>query len=162
VSHPEESRILAPGDTSGYFLGLLFCDWIGNEQSLMRERSCGRFGSRLELGRSDRLARLMLMVSIYKNVWFRRVPVKWDGRTDVRPSVIENDSVTIALFVFPDQELVFVPMADIREAVAGLEPGANGSLIFTVDTQSMSISSRSKTIRSDMSITQGVDLRAYE
>lgn len=102
------------------------------------------------------------MVAIYKNVWFRRVPAKWDGRTDVRPSVIKDDSVTIALFVFPDQEVVFVPMADIREAVAEVDVGANGSLIFTVDTSARSISSTRRTVRSNMNVTLGVDLNSYE
>ena len=84
----------------------------------------------------------MSEAAIYENVWLRRVPKDWKGRSDIRPSVIANEAVTIAIFALPDKVFLFVPMANIRAAVAGLAPGDNGSLIFTIDTKAHTISSK--------------------
>jgi hypothetical protein len=92
----------------------------------------------------------MFKPAIYENVWIRRVPLAWDGRTDIRPTTIANNKITVAVFVFKDLKILFLPMSVIREVVSGLSPGKNGSLIFTIDIDAKELKSKITTIKAEM------------
>ena len=92
----------------------------------------------------------MFKPATYNNVWIRRIPPGWDGRTDIRPTTIDNEKITIAIYVFKGLKILFVPMSAIREVVSGLKPGNNGSLIFTIDTTAKVLKSAIRTVKADM------------
>src|SRR5579872_3804596 len=88
-----------------------------------------------------------MKASIYKNVWVRWIHSTWahsqGWRTDVHQSVLDETSVTDALFVLDDNSCVFIPMDELRkilkDAPRPLRHGGRVAGPFTVNTQSESV-----------------------
>jgi hypothetical protein len=80
---------------------------------------------------------------VFQDIWFRRVWSSWanheDWRTDIRQNVLNDNFVRTALFIFEDLTLVFIPMDEMRKALANVPPRANGSITFNVNAHARTI-----------------------
>ena|SRR6266498_2636014 len=87
----------------------------------------------------------MTKATVYKNVWIRWIHSTWENedgwRTDVHQSVLDDDSISDALFVLDDQSCVFVPMEKLREVLAEAPTRFDGRVVgpFNVNSKSKTV-----------------------
>jgi hypothetical protein len=97
----------------------------------------------------------MAVPQISDDVWYRCVPKGWltaEGfRADIRPTVLENLKIERALFIVAPGSRheygVFIPMSDIRSALAGESTGRNGSIPFSVSLTDSTVNEQVASIR---------------
>jgi hypothetical protein len=69
----------------------------------------------------------------YKSLWIRWVHSTWKNeggwRTDIRPSVLNDDTITHALFI----------LDDLRKTLSQKPPEKNGSVIFNVNPRQSTV-----------------------
>src|ERR1051326_8331101 len=79
----------------------------------------------------------------YQDIWIRWIHSTWekddDWRPDIRPSVLSDSTITKALFILDDYSCAFIPMEELRKALAGKAPNKNGSIIFNVNPRSRTV-----------------------
>ena len=79
----------------------------------------------------------------YQDIWIRWIPSTWENengwRTDIRPSVLNDSSITKALFILDDGSCVFIPLTELRKAISNKAPNTNGSVIFNVNPRSKKV-----------------------
>jgi hypothetical protein len=79
----------------------------------------------------------------YQDIWIRWIHSTWENedawRTDIRPSVLNDSTITKALFILDDGSCVFVPLPELRRVLSQKEPNNNGSIIFNVSPRSKKV-----------------------
>jgi hypothetical protein len=79
----------------------------------------------------------MPQANIHEDIWIRWIHSTWENhdewRTDIRPSVLNDASVTKALFILDDGSCLFIPMAELRRVLSSKQPSGNGSITFSVN-----------------------------
>jgi len=79
----------------------------------------------------------------YQDIWIRWIHSTWENedawRTDIRPSVLNDTTITKALFILDDGSCVFIPTSELRRALLQKEPNRNGSIIFNVSPRSKTV-----------------------
>jgi hypothetical protein len=98
----------------------------------------------------------------YQDTWIRWVHSTWENqnawRTDIRPSVLKDSSITKALFVLDDGSCVFVPTSELRRVLTNKQPNNNGSIIFNVQPRSKKIDE----VKVEMEVKQSKRTQAAE
>jgi hypothetical protein len=79
----------------------------------------------------------------YKSLWIRWVHSTWKNeggwRTDIRPSVLNDDTITHALFILDDFSCIFIPLDDLRKTLSQKPPEKNCSVIFNVNPRQSTV-----------------------
>ena len=85
----------------------------------------------------------MREANTYQDIWIRWIHSTWEKqdawRTDIRPSVLNDNGITKALFILDDGSCVFIPLPELRRVLSQKKPNQNGSIIFNVNPRSKQV-----------------------
>jgi hypothetical protein len=91
----------------------------------------------IKLKNVTRTLRFMPHIQTYKSLWIRWVHSTWKNevgwRTDIRPNVLNDNTITHAQFILDDFSCVLIPLNDLRRTLSKKQPENNGSTIFNVN-----------------------------